>query len=173
MVGSKVELTLQFFLSIILAAAAAHVLQVLATISSFNASLWLLFTLTIVIIVFLLIVYILNTPSSKDVVNLINHLKTILISMVTITLFAVARFFSFYYDNNIQLLNVKEMFSWMCGLVLICGILLGFCTFFEYKGDKKNLKYVILLIFTFLIILIVLYMMASGDSILKLRGVTK
>lgn len=162
---------LQIFLSIILAAATAYVLQVFATVSQLNASTWFLLTITIVSIVFLLIAYILNQPSSEKIAGIISFMKALLIFVFTVTLFAIARFISFYFDEQIQLLNVKEMFSWVWGLVLVCGIVLGFCTLLELWGDTKNQKYIILAVFTGIIIFLALYMLVFGNSLLQLRGV--
>jgi len=171
MVNPNKQQMLQIFLSIILAAATAHVLQVLATVSKLNASTWFLLTITIVAIVFLSIMYILNQPSSEKIPDIFPFMKALLIFFVTVTLFAIARFVSFYFDENIQILNVREMFSWLWGLVFVCGIILGSCAILEYIGDKKNQKYIILAIVTGIIILLASCMLTFGTSILQLRGV--
>jgi formate hydrogenlyase subunit 3/multisubunit Na+/H+ antiporter MnhD subunit len=132
---------IQIFLSILLASATAYVLQVFATIPELDASSWSILTIITMIVIASFIIYLFNKPSSDEIAGTLLIIKSLLIFILTMALFAFARFVSFYFDNNIQILNVDDMYSWVWGLVLSCGILLGLCYLIEYLGDKKHPKH--------------------------------
>jgi len=166
---------LKLSLSILLSAAVAHVLYILAiTIDDNNTFIWFIFTFVIILITIALILYIsgVNIKFEKDKkIDPTNFFKTILIMVVTIDIFSIIRFFYFWKNNIINNIESSYQLIWFIAFGA-CAVLSGLIIS-EFKKDRTNARWIILLVITIILTILFISLIASSNTILTSMGVLK
>lgn len=162
--------TMQMALSIILAAAVAQALHISATSTpENNLALWLVFSISIILVAIAIISYVLDIHIFKDNKDPELFLKIMLITMFTLLVFSFSRFITFYSNEAAKFTNIKTMYFTMSLILLLMGIILSIKTYLEWK--KNNKDWHIFLSYSILIFIIFGVILSAVEFVMQSRGV--
>ena len=162
--------TMQMALSIILAAAVAQALHISATSTpENNLALWLVFSISIILVAIAIISYVLDIHIFKDNKDPELFLKIMLITMFTLLVFSFSRFITFYSNETANSTNIITMYLTMSALGMLMGIILSIKTYSEWKNKTENWH--TFLSYTILIFIIFGFILSVVELVMQLRGV--